>query len=58
VDLLTRLALEQNGLDPDKDVNLLIIGTQTEMMIALKMGKISAALLSPPRNQLLYRDGF
>jgi len=55
---LTRLALEQNGLDPDKDVNLLIIGTQTEMMIALKMGKISAALLSPPRNQLLYRDGF
>jgi NitT/TauT family transport system substrate-binding protein len=58
VDLLTRLALEQNGLDPDKDVTLLIIGTQPEMMVALKTGKISAALISPPRNQLLYREGF
>lgn len=58
VDLLTRLALERNGLDPDKDVTLLVIGTQTEMVIALKTGKISAALISPPRNQLLYRDGF
>jgi NitT/TauT family transport system substrate-binding protein len=58
VDLLTRLALERNGLNPDKDVTLLVIGTQQELMIALKTGKISAALFTPPRNLLLYRDGF
>lgn len=58
VDLLTRLALERNGLNPDRDVTVLVIGTQQEMMIALKTGRISAALLSPPRNLMLYRDGF
>jgi len=58
VDLLTRLMLERNGLNPDKDVLLLVIGTQQEMMIALKTGRIAAALMTPPRNLLLYRDGF
>jgi len=50
--------LERNGLNPDKDVLLLVIGTQQEMMIALKTGRIAAALMTPPRNLLLYRDGF
>lgn len=58
VDLLTRLILERNRLNPDKDVTVLVIGTQQEMMIAVKTGRISAALLTPPRNLLLYRDGF
>ena len=30
VDLLTRLTLERNGLNPDKDVTILVIGTQQE----------------------------
>jgi len=58
VDLLTRLMLEKNGLNPDKDVTLLVVGTPEEMMIALKAGRISAALLSPPRQLMLYREGF
>lgn len=58
VDLLTRLMLEKNGLNPDKDLVLLVVGTQEEMMIALRAGRISAALLSPPRQLMLYREGF
>lgn len=58
VDLLTRLILERNGLNPDKDVVLLVIGTPQELLIALKTGKIAAALLTPPRNLILYRQGF
>lgn len=58
VDLLTRLMLEKNSLNPDKDLILLVVGTPEEMMLALRAGKISAALLSPPRQLMLYREGF
>lgn len=57
VDLLTRLMLERNGLNPDKDVAFLVIGRAEELIIALKTGRIAAAILSPPRNLLLYREG-
>ena len=58
VDLLTQLILTQNGITPHKDATLLVIGSQEEMMIALKTGLISAALLTAPRHLMLYRDGF
>ncbi|MBI4523567.1 MAG: ABC transporter substrate-binding protein [Deltaproteobacteria bacterium] len=58
VDLLTQLILRQNGLTPDKDVTSLVVGSAEELMIALRAGLISAALLSPPRQFLLYREGF
>lgn len=58
VDLLTRLMLERNGLSADKDVTFLEIGRQEEVIVALKTGRISAALLSPPRNLLLLREKF
>ena len=58
VDLLTQLILTQNGVTPPKDATLLVIGSQEEMMIALKTGLISAALLTAPRQLMLYREGF
>lgn len=57
-DHLTRLILERNGLNPDKDVTILALGRQDDLHIALKTGRISAAIYSPPRNLMLYRDGF
>jgi ABC-type nitrate/sulfonate/bicarbonate transport system substrate-binding protein len=57
-DHVTRLILEKNGLNPDKDVTILALGRQDELHIALKTGKIAAAIYSPPRNLMLYRDGF
>jgi NitT/TauT family transport system substrate-binding protein len=58
VDLLTQSILSQHGLAPNKDVTLLVIGTPEEMSIALRTGRIAACLLSPPRQLILYREGF
>jgi len=58
VDLLTQLILTQHGVTPNKDVTLLVIGTPEEMSIALRTGRIAACLLSPPRQLILYREGY
>jgi len=55
---ITRLILEHNGLHPDKDVTILALGRQDDLHLALKSGRISAAIYSPPRSLMLYRDGF
>ena len=55
---ITRLILEKNGLHPDKDVTILALGRQDDIHLALKAGRVSAAIFSPPRSLLLYRDGF
>jgi len=58
VDLLTQMILTQNGLTPNKDATLLVIGSPEEMVIALRTGRIAACLLTPPRQLILYREGF
>ena len=58
VDLLTQLILTKHDLTPNKDATLLVIGTPEEMATALRAGVIAAGLLSPPRQLLLYREGF
>ncbi|HEX6439848.1 MAG TPA: ABC transporter substrate-binding protein, partial [Candidatus Binatia bacterium] len=55
---ITRLILERNGLNPDKDITILALGRQDDLHLALKSGRISAAIYSPPRSLMLYRDGF
>src|SRR5947207_15247179 len=58
VDLLTQLILTKHGLTPNKDVTSIVIGTPEELATALRTGLIAACLLSPPRQLILYRDGF
>jgi ABC-type nitrate/sulfonate/bicarbonate transport system substrate-binding protein len=58
VDLLTQLILTQHGLTPNKDAALLVIGAPEELVLALKTGRIAACLLTQPRQQMLYREGF
>jgi NitT/TauT family transport system substrate-binding protein len=58
VDLLTQLILTQHGITPNKDATLLVIGAPEELVLALKTGRIAACLLTQPRQQMLYRDGF
>jgi NitT/TauT family transport system substrate-binding protein len=57
-DLMMQMILQKNGLIPNKDVTTLIVGAQEETVIALRTGRIAAALLTPPRNFMLQRDGF
>ena len=58
VDLLTQLMLQKNGLVPNKDVTSLVIGGQEDTVLALRTGRIAAALLTPPRPLMLAREGF
>ena len=58
VDLLTQLILTHHGLTPNKDATLLVIGTPEELALALRTGRIAACLLSPPRQLMLYREGY
>ncbi|MBI4523572.1 MAG: ABC transporter substrate-binding protein [Deltaproteobacteria bacterium] len=58
LDLTTQFILKKNGLDPHKDVTLLVIGSQEELMIAMRQKLIAAVLLSAPRQLMLYREGF
>jgi ABC-type nitrate/sulfonate/bicarbonate transport system substrate-binding protein len=58
VDLLTQLILTHHGVTPNKDATLIVIGTPEELAIALRAGHIAACLLSPPRQLLLYREGY
>jgi len=58
VDLLTQRMLTKHGLTPNKDVTSIVIGTPEELATALRAGVIAACLLSPPRQLILYREGF
>src|SRR5262245_52862602 len=57
-DLMLQMILQKNGLVPNKDVTVIIVGAQEESVIALRTGRIAAALITPPRNFMLQRDGF
>jgi ABC-type nitrate/sulfonate/bicarbonate transport system substrate-binding protein len=55
---MLQMILQKNGLAPNKDVTTIIVGAQEESVIALRTGRIAAALITPPRNFMLQRDGF
>lgn len=58
IDLLMQTILTQHGLTPHKDVNLLVVGTPEETMLAMKTGRVAAGLFTPPRPLILRREGY
>jgi ABC-type nitrate/sulfonate/bicarbonate transport system substrate-binding protein len=58
IDLLTQLIVQKHGLAPNKDVISLVVGGQEDTVLALRTGRIAAALLTPPRPLILQREGF
>jgi NitT/TauT family transport system substrate-binding protein len=42
------LALERNGVDPERDVTLVAMGQSNEALVALLNGAVAATVLSPP----------
>jgi NitT/TauT family transport system substrate-binding protein len=47
-DALTRFALRKNGLDPEKDVQIIQAGPARGRMQALQAGRLDGCILSPP----------
>jgi NitT/TauT family transport system substrate-binding protein len=58
VDTMVRRILVKNGLQPERDVNLLSMGGTPERYAALRAGAIAATMLSSPFNFLADKEGF
>jgi NitT/TauT family transport system substrate-binding protein len=57
-DLMMQMILQKNGLVPNKDVTTIIVGGQEESALALRAGRVAAALMTPPRPFMLQRERF
>jgi NitT/TauT family transport system substrate-binding protein len=57
-DLAARVALQANGLDPHKDVVLIMIGLGNTRNAALMAGSVDANIANPPDNSMLKQKGF
>jgi NitT/TauT family transport system substrate-binding protein len=57
-DQLTRTVLRRNGLAPEKDVQIVQAGTTASMLAALKAGRLTLAILSPPFKWMAQEAGF
>lgn len=57
-DLAARVALQANGLDPQKDVVLIMIGLGNTRNAALMAGSVDANIANPPDNAVLKQKGF
>ncbi|MDE3076536.1 MAG: ABC transporter substrate-binding protein [Chloroflexota bacterium] len=57
-DIATRVALEKEGLNPDKDVTVLAVGSASNRIAAMQSGAIQAGLSFPPNTVKLEQLGF
>jgi NitT/TauT family transport system substrate-binding protein len=56
-DIATRSALKANGLDPDKDVSIVAVGSHANRTSALLAGSVDAGVDDPPEDAELVRAG-
>lgn len=54
----TRRILRKNGMDPSKDLNLIVMGGDDVRYMALKGKAIQATLMNPATSIMAQRDGF
>jgi NitT/TauT family transport system substrate-binding protein len=57
-DIAARTALRKFNMDPAKDVQLMQLGTMSNMFGALKSGAVEASVVSPPTQFLSEKMGF
>jgi len=57
-DVAARAALRKYNMDPSKDVNLMQLGTMSNMFGALKSGAVEASVVSPPTQFMSEKMGF
>lgn len=54
----TRIGLRHYGLDPEREVTMILIGTENVRVAALTSGSIDATVAVPPSHLLLKQKGF
>ncbi len=57
-DIATRVALRKMGLDPEKDVNIIGVGSASNRLAAMQSGAIQGGLSFPPESVIMEAKGF
>ncbi|HLY65539.1 MAG TPA: ABC transporter substrate-binding protein [Chloroflexota bacterium] len=57
-DIATRIALQHENLDPNKDVAIIAVGSASNRLAALKSGAIQGGMSYPPDSYTLEAQGF
>ncbi|MSP39969.1 MAG: ABC transporter substrate-binding protein [Deltaproteobacteria bacterium] len=57
-DLLARLMVRRVGLDPEKDIKVLALGSDAARVTALKQHVVDAVVMSPPADVQMEKQGF
>jgi NitT/TauT family transport system substrate-binding protein len=57
-DVLARLMVQRAGLDPEKDIKVLALGSDAARVTALKQRVVDAVVMSPPADVQLEKQGF
>ena len=55
---IPQIMLSRNGLDPKKDVAIVLIGPTADRMNALRANAVQATILEPPFNFMVLKEGF
>src|SRR3989338_767003 len=55
---IPQVMLSQNGLDPKRDLTLILVGPTESRLTALRTNAIQATILEPPYNFLAIKEGF
>jgi len=58
IDHLTRIMLEKNGLVPEKEVTVVVVGGQQTIWNAIRANRVAAALVNLPGYLILGKEGF
>src|SRR5262245_13453939 len=56
--LLAELMPTDHAVGPNNAASMVVIGTPAELATTMRSGHIAACLFSPPRQLVLYREGF
>src|SRR5574341_640957 len=57
-DLGARLMLKQAGIDPEKDIKILALGSDAARLTALKQRIVDVVVISPPADAQMERQGY
>ncbi len=57
-DLLARLMVQRAGLDPDKDIKILALGSDAARVTALKQRIVDVVVMSPPADAQMEKQGY
>jgi ABC-type nitrate/sulfonate/bicarbonate transport system substrate-binding protein len=57
-DVAARLMIKQAGIDPEKDIKILALGSDTARLTALKQRVVDVVVISPPADTQMEKQGY